>query len=120
MEDRPDWALGQFSAEAIEAKRVYYLSLHTEEEEAQKAKRLEREETRLRNPRPTPNAKPERNIAIWKERKEGGTTLRGLADKYGLTPERIRQIVAKEDRRRKRRAYFDELRKQKEGASYGG
>jgi len=65
-------------------------------------------------------AKPERNLAIWRERKEAGTTLRALGEKHGLTPERIRQIVAKEDRRIKRRTYFNELRKQKEGANHGG
>lgn len=44
----------------------------------------------------------ERNHAIWKERKEIKTTLGALAKKYGLTPERIRQIVAKQDRVLKR------------------
>jgi DNA-directed RNA polymerase sigma subunit (sigma70/sigma32) len=55
-----------------------------------------------------------RNQSIWRERKEEGTTLQALGEKHGLTRERIRQIVAKEDRRIKRRAYFNELRKQKE------
>ena len=54
-----------------------------------------------------------RNQAIWKERKEQGTTLSAIAEKYGVTRERVRQIVAKEDRR-------IELRKQKEGATHGG
>jgi DNA-directed RNA polymerase sigma subunit (sigma70/sigma32) len=67
-----------------------------------------------------PNAKPERNLAIWQERKEVGTTLRALAKKHGLTFERIRQIVAKEDRRIERLAYFDGMHKQKEGATHGG
>lgn len=119
MADRPDWAFGQFNPEAIEAKHAYYLSLRTEKEEAQQTKRLDREEARLRDRRPYPWEKAERNLAIWRERKEEGTTFAALGQKYGLTPARIRQIVAKEDRRRKRRAYFDVLRKQKEGASYG-
>lgn len=42
--------------------------------------------------------KPNRNAEIWRERKEQGTTLEALAQKYGLTRERIRQIVAKRDR----------------------
>ena len=54
----------------------------------------------------------ERNYAIWEERKEKGTTLEALAKKYGLTRERIRQIVAKQDRVL--------LRLEKMGANYGG
>jgi hypothetical protein len=113
MVDRPDWAFGQFTAEAIEAKRAYYMSLQTEKEKAQEAKRLPREEARLYKPRATPHAKPERNAAIWRERKEEGTTLAALGQKYGLTPGRVRQIVAKEDWLIKRRAYFNELRTHK-------
>lgn len=110
--DSPDWAFGLFTPEAIEAKRAYYTSLQTKEGEAEKAKLLAKEEARLRSARPTPHAKPERNLAIWKERKEQGTTLGGLGKKYGLTVERVRQIVAKEDRRLARLEYFDALRKQ--------
>ena len=69
-------------------------------------------------PRPLPsNAKPERNTAIWRERKEEGTPLRALGEKHGLTTERIRQIVAKEDRIRKRREYFNAQRRLREGAN---
>lgn len=117
MEDRPDWAFGLFTPEAVEAKRTYYMSLRTEKEEEQETKRLVREEARFYKPRATPHAKPERNVAIWKARKEEKTTLAALGQQHGLSRERIRQIVAKEDRRRARRAYFDELRKQKEEAS---
>jgi DNA-directed RNA polymerase specialized sigma subunit len=121
MEDRPDWAFGVFTAEAIEAKRKYYMSLRTEADRIAEQKCLKREEVMLNRPRPvSPHAKPERNQAIWKERKEQGTTLSAIAEKYGLTRERVRQIVAKEDRLIARRAFFDELRKQKEGATHGG
>jgi hypothetical protein len=120
MADRPDWAFGQFTPEAIEAKRNYYMSLRTEEDGVRMEKRLLREEDRLQRRRPNPNAKHERNVAIWKERKEEGATFQALADKHGLTRERIRQIIAKEDRMIARRAYLNELRNQREGASYGG
>jgi hypothetical protein len=120
MADKPVWAYGKFTPEAIKAKHEYYLSLRTEEDRIREEKRLLREEVNLNRPRPaSPHAKPERNLSIWKERKEQGTTLRALGEKHGLGPERIRQIVAKEDRRLKRRAYFDELRKQRE-QNYGG
>lgn len=62
----------------------------------------------------------ERDLSIWEERKTTVITLKALAEKHGVTRERIRQIVSKEDRRRARRAHFNELRKQREGASYGG
>jgi hypothetical protein len=118
MADRPDWAFGVFTPEAIEAKWDYFLSLRTEEDHIREEKRLLREEARLNRPIPaSPHAKPERNLAIWQERKEQGTTFRVLGEKHGLSQERIRQIIAKEDRRIKRRAYFNELRKQKEGAT---
>jgi DNA-directed RNA polymerase sigma subunit (sigma70/sigma32) len=61
----------------------------------------------------------ERDLQIWSERK-AGATLQATADGHGVTRERVRQIVAKEDQRIKRQAYFDELRKQKEGASNDG
>lgn len=109
MEDRPDWAFGLFTPEAIEAKRAYYTSLRTENEQA-----------RVYEPRLASNAKPERNAAIWRERKEQGTTLAALGQKYGLTRGRIREIVVAEDRRLTCRVRFNELRKQEEGASYGG
>jgi DNA-directed RNA polymerase sigma subunit (sigma70/sigma32) len=38
-----------------------------------------------------------RNEAIWRERKQTKTTLQALADKYGVTPSRIQQIVTKWD-----------------------
>ena len=62
----------------------------------------------------------ERDLAIHSERKEQGTTLAALGIKYGVTRERVRQIVAREDRRLRQHARFAEIRKQKEGASYGG
>lgn len=115
MEDKPDWAFGDFSPEAVSAKSEYYSSLFgpTKEE------RLSREEARLRAPVRSPNAKPERNGDIWRERVDGHLTLEALAKKYGITRERVRQIVAKESRRRARLAYFNELRKEKGGASNG-
>jgi len=39
-----------------------------------------------------------RSEAIWRERKEEGATLQAIGDKYGVTKERVRQIVAKRDR----------------------
>jgi DNA-directed RNA polymerase sigma subunit (sigma70/sigma32) len=39
-----------------------------------------------------------RRKAIWRERKEEGATLQAIGDKYGVTKERVRQIVAKRDR----------------------
>jgi len=117
MADRPDWAFGQFTPEAIEAKREYYLSLRTEGDHIREEKRLLREEARLNRPRGVnPNAKPERNYAIWAERKEQGTTFRALGEKHSLSPARVRQIVEKEDRKITRRAHFNALRKQKEQA----
>lgn len=120
MEDRPDWAFGVFTAEAIEAKRKYYMSLRTEADRIAEQKCLKREEAMLNRPRPvSPHAEPERNQAIWKERKEQGTTFRELGEKHGLSPGRVREIVIGMDRRIERRAFFDELRKQKEGATMG-
>lgn len=118
MADRPDWAFGLFTPDAIEAKREYYMSFQAGREESWGAKQLVREESRIYSPRPSPHAKPERNAAVWADRK-AGATLRAVAEKHGISPERVRQIVAKEDRRLKRRAYFDALRKQKEEASHG-
>jgi len=40
----------------------------------------------------------ERNRAIYDERQAGGVTLRELGEKYGLSKDRIRQIVAKQHR----------------------
>ena len=60
----------------------------------------------------------ERDLAIHRERKEQGTTLAALGRKYGITRERVRQVVAREDRRLKQRARFNEIRKQTEGVSY--
>jgi DNA-directed RNA polymerase sigma subunit (sigma70/sigma32) len=49
----------------------------------------------------------DRDFAIWRERKEKGTTLEALAKKYSITRERVRQIVARQDQ-------------QIYGASHGG
>ena len=62
----------------------------------------------------------ERDLAIHREHKEEGTTFAALGRKYGVTPERVRQVVAREDRRAAQQARIDEARKQKEGASYVG
>lgn len=62
----------------------------------------------------------ERDLAIHRERKEQGTTFAALGQKYGLTPERVRQIVTRHDHMFERRAHFNELRKQREGANHGG
>ena len=40
----------------------------------------------------------ERDAAIHREHRTQGTTLAALGRKYGVTPERVRQIVAKRDR----------------------
>jgi DNA-directed RNA polymerase sigma subunit (sigma70/sigma32) len=60
----------------------------------------------------------ERDLAIWRERREHGTTFGAMGQKYGITRERVRQVVGREDRRAARQARIDEARKQKEGASY--
>ena len=39
----------------------------------------------------------ERDLAIWEDRKKG-MTLQAVAEKYGVTRERVRQIVATKDR----------------------
>jgi hypothetical protein len=39
-----------------------------------------------------------RNWAIWKRYKAGGVTQKKVAEEFGVTPERIRQAVAKIDR----------------------
>lgn len=62
----------------------------------------------------------ERDLAIHKERKEQGTTFAALGQKYGLTPARVRQIVVRHDHILERRAGFNALRKQREGANHGG
>jgi Mor family transcriptional regulator len=62
----------------------------------------------------------ERDLAIHREHKEQGTTFAALGRKYGITGTRVRQVVHREDRRLQRRAHFNEVRKQREGASYGG
>lgn len=41
---------------------------------------------------------PGRNEEIWRKRTEEGWTLRALAKMYGLSPERIRQIVITAER----------------------
>jgi DNA-directed RNA polymerase sigma subunit (sigma70/sigma32) len=43
-----------------------------------------------------------RSEAIWRERKQTKTTLQALADKYGVSPSRIQQIVTKRDRKIKK------------------
>ena len=45
-----------------------------------------------------------RRKAIWRERKEEGATLQAIGDRYGITKERVRQIVAKRDREIKKEA----------------
>lgn len=53
-----------------------------------------------RHPPPKPGglgAKPERNLAIWRCRK-AGDTYASIASVFGVSIERIRQIVAKIDR----------------------
>lgn len=110
--ERPDWAFGQWTPEAVAAKRAYYVWVGSEIDRRVAEKRA-RKEARPR--RLNLNTKRERNLAIWRERKEQGTTLQVLGEKYGIGKERVRQIVAKEDRRIR----FAELRKQREteGAS---
>ena len=62
----------------------------------------------------------ERDLAIHREHKEEGTTFAALGRKYGITGARARQVVHRENRRLQQRAYFNEVRRQREGASYGG
>ena len=40
-----------------------------------------------------------RNWAIWREYKAGGTTLEKVANNFGVTRERVRQAIAKIDRK---------------------
>jgi hypothetical protein len=42
---------------------------------------------------------PNRNWAIWRRYKAGGATLKKVGNEFGLTPERVRQIVMKYDRK---------------------
>jgi hypothetical protein len=62
----------------------------------------------------------ERDLAIHRERKEQGTTFAALGRKYGITCERARQVVGREDRRAAQQARIDEARKQREGADHVG
>jgi len=39
-----------------------------------------------------------RRKAIWREHREEGATLQAVGDRYGITKERVRQIVTKRDR----------------------
>ena len=58
----------------------------------------------------------ERDLNIWGERKEHGTTFEAIGQKHGITRERARQVVAREGRRAAQQARIDEARRQKEGA----
>ena len=59
----------------------------------------------------------ERDLAIWGERKEHGTTFAALGQKHGITRERARQVVGREGRRAAQQARIDERRRQEEGAN---
>jgi Sigma-70, region 4 len=116
MVDKPDWALGQFTPEAIEAKSAYYTycamgGAEGERERQEREERsLEREARRLERPRPN----HERDTTIWRERKEAGTTYRAIGEKHGVSVERVRQIVARLERDAERRKFFNERRERKE------
>lgn len=42
---------------------------------------------------------PKRNWAIWRRYKAGGVTLKQVGDEFGVSPERVRQITIKCDRK---------------------
>jgi len=45
-----------------------------------------------------PGEKVDRNTAIWRDRKNGKMTLAAIGEKYGISKEAVRQIVAKRQR----------------------
>ena len=51
-------------------------------------------------------AQSARNFDIYDEYKAGGVTLKALAEKHNITPERVRQIIGKIDRRKERRERY--------------
>jgi len=112
MTDYQDWkeahnkTLENIAHHHSELHRLY--SALAEQEAGAAAKVLVKSMTK--NKSQATHAKSKRNLAIWKERKEQGTTFRALGVKYNVGPERIRQIVAKEDRRQKEQTEFRILR----------
>jgi DNA-directed RNA polymerase sigma subunit (sigma70/sigma32) len=93
MEDNPDWWSSPTSEEEWQTR--------IEEAEKRRAKQYADLEGRWTKRNAVlaefGDDSDKRSEAIWRERKQTKTTLQALADKYGVTPSRIYQIVAKRD-----------------------
>jgi hypothetical protein len=94
-----DWfnsLLAERAEKAQEQRRVALLWARLEKEAA--------EAKRKRNDHPAHYVPPsrERNCDIWAARCRDGLTFKAVGDKFGITTERVRQIVWRENRRRER------------------
>ena len=104
MEDNPDWWSSPISDEAWEQTLVEAEERRDREYSKQMTEAEARSARRKAVWEEFGNDSLKRRKAIWRERKEEGATLQAIADRYGVTKERVRQIVAKRDREIKREA----------------
>ena len=91
----PLWWQTQVSQKELEARMAAATERAEKETQAQRERR-EINQRRWEEFKDVPNG---RNWAIWREYKAGGTTLEKVANNFGVTRERVRQAIAKIDRK---------------------
>lgn len=91
----PLWWQTQIAQKELDARIEATKERVKEETQAQR----ERSETRQRRWEEFKDVPNGRNWAIWREYKAGGTTLEKVANNFGVTRERVRQAIAKIDRK---------------------
>ena len=90
----PLWWQTQISQKELDA-RIAAAAERAEEKDRARDERSRIKQQRWEEFKDVPNG---RNWAIWKRYKAGGVTQKKVAEEFGVTPERIRQAVAKIDR----------------------
>jgi hypothetical protein len=91
----PLWWQTQVSQKELDARMAAARERAEKETQAQR-ERSEINQRRWDEFKDVPNG---RNWAIWRRYKAGGVTQKKVAEEFGVTPERIRQAVAKIDRK---------------------
>ena len=91
----PLWWQAQMCQKELDARMAAARERAEKETQAQRERR-EINQRRWEEFKDVPNG---RNWAIWKRYKAGGVTFKKVGEEFGVTPERIRQAVAKLDRK---------------------
>ena len=97
-DDDPLWWQSKVTWEHIHERRAAAEERAEKERKEKTQAQREQEERRQQRWEEFGHSSAKRSWAVWRRRK-AGLTLQQVGNEFGLTPERVRQIVAKYDRK---------------------